>query len=411
MLALRDLRERSLVETGRRSIRLLEVTSVATFLFAIPGVSLTRNVDRWRSSIRTASSIHGALALASLTVVLILEGVFFEPASGSPVTGLQIAIVAGVLVGLAVGLISMAVNPERDPLNLSDSQRQLYVYAAEALGGLLFLHIYLTMPELFKGRIRPFWPLIVMAIAFAGAGVGEILRRSGRTVLSEPLQRTGTLLPLLPALGYWIVTPRSELAATYSTELFAAGLVYVFLSMWRKSYVHIILAAVLGNAGLWAMWHELDLELVTRPQLWLIPPALSALFASHINRDRLTAQQVSSIRYASVIVIYVSSTTEMFIAGIGENLWLPIILMTLSVFGIFAGIVLRVRAFLYLGASFLLVSVISMVAHAARSLNEVWPWWVFGIATGIGMLTLFGIFEKRRNDMLRLVGELRTWER
>lgn len=395
----------------QRSIRLLEVTSVATFLFALPGVRLTQNVDRWRSSIRTASAIHGALALTSLAGVLILEGVFFEPVAGSPVTGMQIAIVAGVLVGLAVGLISMAVNPERDPLNLSDSQRQLYVYAAEALGGLLFLHIYLTMPELFKGRIRPFWPLIVMAIAFAGAGVGEILRRSGRTVLSEPLQRTGTLLPLLPALGYWIVTPRSELAATYSTELFAAGLVYVFVSMWRKSYVHIVLAAVLGNAGLWAMWHELDLELLTRPQLWLIPPALSALFASHINRDRLTPQQVSSIRYASVIVIYVSSTIEMFIAGIGENLWLPIILMTLSLFGIFAGIVLRVRAFLYLGVSFLLVSVISMVAHAARSLNEVWPWWVFGIATGIGMLTLFGYFEKRRNDMLKLVGELRTWER
>lgn len=395
----------------QRSIRLLEVTSIATFLFAIPGVRLTKNVDRWRSSLRTASSIHGALALTSLAIVLVLEGVFFEPTSGSPMTGLQIAIVAAVLVGLAVGLISMAVNPERDPLNLSDSQRQLYVYAAEALGGLLFLHIYLTMPELFKGRIRPFWPLIVMAIAFAGAGVGEILRRSGRTVLSEPLQRTGTLLPLLPALGYWIVTPRSELAATYSTELFAAGLVYVFLSMWRKSYVHIVLAAVLGNAGLWAMWHELDLELITRPQLWLIPPALSALFATHINRDRLTPQQSSSIRYASVIVIYVSSTIEMFIAGIGENLWLPIILMTLSLFGIFAGIVLRIRAFLYLGASFLLVSVISMVAHAARSLDEVWPWWVFGIATGIGMLTLFGIFEKRRNDMLRLVGELRTWER
>lgn len=394
-----------------RAIRLLEVTSVATFLLALPGVRLTRRTDRWRKAVRTASSIHGAVALASLGIVLILEVTFFRPGVGSPVNDLQIAIVAGVLVGLAAGLIAMAVNPERDPLNLSESQRQLYVYAAEALGGLLFLHIYLTMPELFSGRIRPYWPLIVMAIAFAGAGVGEILRRSGRTVLSTPLQRTGTFLPLLPAVGFWIVTPRSDLAAVYSTELFAAGLVYVFLSMWRKSFLHIALAAILGNAGLWAMWHELDLELVTRPQLWLIPPALSALFAAHINRDRLTQQQVGSIRYVSVIVIYISSTVEMFIAGIGENLWLPIILLALSLFGIFAGILLRVRAFLYLGVAFLLISVISMVAHAARSLDEVWPWWVFGIAMGIGMLTLFGIFEKRRNEMLRLVGELRNWER
>jgi hypothetical protein len=394
-----------------RFIRLLEVLSVATFVFALPGVRLTASVDRWRSSLRVASSIHGVLALASLAIVLILEGVFFEPGVGTPVTGLQIAVVAGVLVGLAAGLIAMAVNPEHDPLDLSENQRQLYVYAAEALGGLLFLHIYLTMPELFSGRIRPYWPLIVMAIAFAGAGIGEVLRRSGHKVLADPLQRTGTLLPLLPALGFWMVTPRSELAAAYSTELFAAGLVYVFLSMWRKSYVHIVLAAVLGNAGLWAIWHELDLELLTTPQLWMIPPALSALVAAHLNRDRLTAAQTSSIRYASVTLIYVSSTGEMFLAGIGENLWLPIILATLSLIGIFAGILLRVRAFLYLGSSFLLLSVVSMVWHAARSLDQVWPWWVFGIATGIGMLALFGVFEKRRNDMLKLVGELRSWER
>ena len=394
-----------------RSIRLLEVLSVATFVFAVPGVKLAGSIDRWRSSLRTVSSIHGVLALAALAVVLVLEGVFYEKGIGSPVTGLQIAVVAGVLVGLAAGLIAMAVNPERDPLHLNEQQRQYYVYAAEALGGLLFLHIYLTMPELFSGRIRPYWPLIVMAIAFGGAAVGEVLRRSGHAVLADPLQRTGTLLPLLPALGFWMVTPRGDLAAAYSTELFAAGLVYVFLSMWRKSYVHIVLAAVLGNAGLWAMWNEMDLELLTRPQLWMIPPALSALLAAHLNRDRLTAAQVSSIRYASVTIIYVSSTGEMFIAGIGENLWLPIILATLSIIGIFAGILLKVRAFLYLGSSFLLLSVVSMVWHAARSLDEVWPWWVFGIAAGIGMLALFGVFEKRRNDMLKIVGELRTWER
>lgn len=32
------------------------------------------------------------------------------------------------------------------------------------------------------------------------------------------------------------------------------------------------------------------------------------------------------------------------------------------------------------------------------------PWWVFGI------LILFGIFEKKRDEMLALIGRLRQWE-
>jgi hypothetical protein len=52
-----------------------------------------------------------------------------------------------------------------------------------------------------------------------------------------------------------------------------------------------------------------------------------------------------------------------------------------------------------------------LVWHAARSIGHVWPWWVFLFALGVGLLTLFGVFEKKRPEVLALVGSLREWER
>ncbi len=85
-------------------------------------------------------------------------------------------------------------------------------------------------------------------------------------------------------------------------------------------------------------------------------------------------------------------------------------LAALSVIGMLAGMMLQVRAFLYLGSVFLLTSVVTMVAHAQQSLDHVWPWWAFGIGLGTAILVMFGLFEKRRNDMQSMTGRLREWD-
>ena len=146
------------------------------------------------------------------------------------------------------------------------------------------------------------------------------------------------------------------------------------------------------------------------PQLWLIPPALSVLVAAQVNRHRLTPETLAGIRYAATIVIYVSSTSEVFTRGFEVGLWPPMILLGLAVAGALVGIALRVRAFLYLGSTFTLVALITMVRHAAHSIDHVWPWWVFGIALGVAILILFGVFEKKRPEVMVLIGRLRQWE-
>jgi hypothetical protein len=36
-------------------------------------------------------------------------------------------------------------------------------------------------------------------------------------------------------------------------------------------------------------------------------------------------------------------------------------------------------------------------------------WWVSGIVLGVAMLTLFGLFEKRGNDVLKMIDTMKSW--
>ncbi len=50
------------------------------------------------------------------------------------------------------------------------------------------------------------------------------------------------------------------------------------------------------------------------------------------------------------------------------------------------------------------------IPMAVANIHHVWPWWAFGIGSGLAILTLFGIFEKKRPEVLALVHRLRQWE-
>jgi Na+/H+-translocating membrane pyrophosphatase len=99
----------------------------------------------------------------------------------------------------------------------------------------------------------------------------------------------------------------------------------------------------------------------------------------------------------------------MFITGLGQSPELPIVLALLSVAGVLLGILLRVRAFLLLGVTFLFLVVFSQIWYAAVDRAQTWVWWVSGIVLGVAILTLFALFEKRRNDVLKMIDTIKGW--
>jgi hypothetical protein len=313
------------------------------------------------------------------------------------------------LIVLSLVSLALALLPGEDPLGLDKPERERkktgYVYAAEAFIALGLLHARITMPWLFGRLFEPFWPLIIMALAFIGVALGELFRRRGRSILAEPLARTGMILPLFPVFGFWVADSR----VPFSGLLLLVGLFYCFLSVMQRSFLIGLLAAAALNGGLWHFFQGEGYSFYRHPQLWLIPAALSVLAAAQVNRDRLTQDQMTGIRYASLMTIYVSSTAELFINGVANSPWLSVILAALSVSGVIAGMILRVRAFLFLGTGFLLLAVLTMIYTASVSMGR-WLWLVTGIAMGFFIVYAFAMFERKRTQILNMKDQLKQWK-
>lgn len=393
----------------RRSIRVLVVLGSLGLLFHMVLPRLLSHLADWPAVLRRMAQTCVAGAGLALVAILLLETWQFMVGRPAPLSHGEVGVVAVVLGLLAATLISMAVAPSKRHDATSETLRMAYVYAAQVVLALAFGHMYLTRPEWFDSLLRPYWPYIVMAIAFVGVGLSEWLQRYKLRVLSEPLSRTGVFLPLLPALGWWVEASRGEPTTDYDMVMFVVGLLYVVVSVCRQSALSAAAAGVAGNIALWALMADRGWNFAAHPQFWLIPPALSVLVGTQLNRHRLSTEQLTAIRYVCILVVYLSSTSEIFITGV-TSIWPPLILAALAVCGVLAGMALQIRAFLYLGTSFVFLSMVTMVWHASKTFGQVWPWWAFGICVGLAMLVFFGLFEKKRAEITVLVEKLRQWQ-
>ena len=170
-------------------------------------------------------------------------------------------------------------------------------------------------------------------------------------------------------------------------------------------------AMLLFLGAFWSMLHSQDhLKLMEHPQLWLIPPALATLVFVERNRDELAGSVVTGMRYMGLLVIYMSSSVEMIFKSFELQFWAPVVLLSLAVAGILVGVGVRIRAFLYCGSWFVFVALFGMVWQAQRAIGQVWPWWVFGIFMGVGLIALIGYFEKNRAKLLKMVASLKEWQ-
>jgi hypothetical protein len=373
----------------------------------------------WIAAGRRAATVLGGLSVVTLAAVLVQERTFFDPTDTDWLAHWaatwEIAVVAAAMIGLVVGCLICALIPRWDPLRLSDRGRTVYVYAAEALLALAVLHLRITVPGLFKlDLIHKYWMLIVMAIAFLGAGLSVLFHRRKMDVLSEPLERTALFLPILPSIGFALLKGYSNAGTWFVGNAGPAfwlmmGVFYGVMAVRKRSILLAALGILAGNMGLWVQWHHWGLNFLNHPQLWLIPIALAVLVAEHLDRRRLNNSQRLAIRYFALSVIYVSSTTE-FWQHIGESPILPLVTICLAVLGMLVGILLRERSFLYLGFTFLVVVIGRMIVYAAFQQRHIWIFWASCIVLGAAIIALFALFEKRRNDVLASMERFKQWK-
>ena len=391
-----------------RSVILMLVAFGLTALYALFLEKVRGEWPTWSNAVRF--SVPWLLGGGVLALFFCLGTEVFYKLNFGVVRINPFSLVAiGVTLAAAVIIcVLFALSPAHDPLGLTERGRMRYVYVGEVMLALLFLHVRLTMPWLFTGFLERYWPLVVMVIAYFGVVTSESLRRRKLLVLAQPLERTGVFLPLLPVLGFWLASSEVD----FSLLLFVVGGLYGLLSVLRRSFGFGVLAAVAGNAGLWYILHRTsDYQFLQHPQLWLIPVALSVLLAAYLNEKNLSEDQMAGIRYLSLVTIYVSSTADIFINGVANSPWLPLILGAFSLAGVFAGIIFRIRGLLLLGSVFLLLSIVTMIWYASVNLGWTWLWYVAGIVTGATIIFMFALFEKKRTEVMRVVEGLKEWER
>lgn len=422
-----------------RNVVLMTALAACALAYGAVLPRLARLAPAWAYSGRRFGPACGVLAVAAMLVVLAQELLLYDRTPGvgrTPLTAWATAVVLVALVGLIAALLHFAVQPGRDPFALTERGRTAYVYLAELLLFGLFLHTRLTIPWLFSGRLVQYWTFLVMAVAFGTVALAELFRRRGLPVLAIPLHRTGLLLPLIPLAVFWLRPPTAlqdwlidrapgtetviqalNALPNYHTQpsqfdryallwfLFSGVLALVAAARRQGSFA---LASVLtANLGLWCLLHHSGWSFVAHPQVWLVPLALIVLAAEYLNRPQLGDPAASVLRYAGMALLYLSSTADLILSNLSPSM--ALVLAVLSVLGVLAGILLRVRAFLFLGTGFLGLTVLAMVWRAGRE-GHMWVWWAAGIVLGLAILGLFALFEKRKNDVLQVVQHLRHWQ-
>ncbi|MCA9128297.1 MAG: hypothetical protein KDB22_14495, partial [Planctomycetales bacterium] len=317
---------------------------------------------------------------------------------------------------IAARLLQFAARPTSTDQRALVLFRKSAVYVAELAMAGMSVAIHGAFPELFSSMLAQWWPLVMFAIAFASAGLGQWLHSVRQSIVADPLSQSSLLLPLIPLLGVWWYAPENVQFIwsgwdRYSLLLLIAAGVYGLHGYLRESIGLRMMAGAMILGSFWSLLHSRpDLRFLEHPQFWLLPPAIASLVFVEVNRKRLQENAVFAVRYVAILVAYLSSTAEVFLKAFEGQLWQPLLLLVLSLCGFAAGILLRVRAFLFCGTAFTFVALLGMVWHAQQAIGQVWPWWVFGIATGIGLIGLLGYFEKNRAGVQAYIQRVKSWD-
>ncbi|BAZ30539.1 hypothetical protein NIES4074_30000 [Cylindrospermum sp. NIES-4074] len=211
-----------------------------------------------------------------------------------------------------------------------------------------------------------------------------------------PWQRAAYILPL-------IILGQTRLQVSPITLVITA-IYYIFLAKGAAQFRFTYLSVALIDWALFSWFHNLRLT----ETLWYVTPiGLSLLYIAQVD-ETLKLPESKTIRHS--LRMLGSGIICGWAILFHQNA--PLIPGFFSLIAIFAGLALRVRAFLYIGtATFFITSIYQMVIFSFRySFLK----WIVGLLVGILLIYIAANFETRRaqiNSLLRSASEqFQQWE-
>ena len=378
----------------------------------------TTTTGAWSETLKIFSWILLAIALMAGLALNLVALLGQHRAAIAQAELFEKVLLIGGFIAIFARLIQAAGYPAGIDRGLSMLFRTTAVYVAEFTVAAIVSAIYFCYPDLFSGIVANWWPVIVFGVAMLSLGLGQTLAKTQLEILSDPVSRSALLLPVIPLVGVWWFKLRGiEIASSwaqfedYSLLLLSAGGLYGLHSWFSRSIAFRFVSAAFLLFAFWMLLYSApNLRFFEHPQFWLLPPAVASLGFVEWNRQRLTETSVTATRYVAILVAYLSSTAEMLMRAFDGQFWPPLILLMVSLVGVVLGFLMRIRPFLYCGAAFVFVALLGMVWHAQQAIDQIWPWWAFGIVLGICLIALRGYIEKNRAEVSDYLESLRAWQ-
>lgn len=321
-----------------------------------------------RESVRLASGLSG-LEWAAAAVLAVA-------ASGAPAS-----------VTLAAGLVLLLPGTYREYDRTGTNPSRINL--ALMVGSLLLARLLIrgdAVPDSTDG-------LALIALGYGALGLYERFRLGSLLALAR----------LLPALAWLPAANRPEVA---SPILAAAGILYLLAGRGERLWFWLGILALNAAAYLWVPLLSHSTGLV---QVYALPAALSALVLVHLHRHELLPAVRHGVRLAAIATLYASAAVDLFQR---PELPLFVLALFLSLAGVVLGIAFRIRAFLYGGTVFLVLTVLGQLVllypedRLARA--------VVLMALGTGITVAMIGFQIKREALLRRIrivrADLGRWE-
>ena len=304
---------------------------------------------------------------------------------------LSIQINFSIVLGTGLFLVRYAIWQGRE--NSQETNQEVWVYLGLIEAGIIGIYLQsLPIGRTISEQLLPWNGAISCLFAYF-----LYILPWGRLGWSKiPWQRTAYVLPLI-ILG-------TTGLKTYPITLIIVAAYYIFLAKAATQIRFTYISLILIDWALFTWFNDLNL----RDSLsYVIPIGLSLLYIAEMD-EQLKLSTIKPLRQSLRMLGsgLICGWTILFYQN------LPFIPGVFSMITIFAGLGLKVRAFLYVGTgTFLITSIYQLVIF---SLSYSFLKWIVGLLVGILLIYIAANFETRRTQITAILrnisDEFANWD-
>jgi hypothetical protein len=162
---------------------------------------------------------------------------------------------------------------------------------------------------------------------------------------------------------------------------------------WHSGYIRVSYLSV--GCGVWAIWVWLRNQSIGDSLVWVLPLGLALLYVAQVDPALQRPEGKAQRHWLRVIALAI-----VLLTALGAQRWTGLPVGALALGAIAAGLLLRIRAFLYVGTVVFALNALNQLVL----LNAAFPFikWVVGIVVGVALIWIAADVERRRDQWLQL---------